>query len=135
MLKSRSFFAIFLAIALLLRSTAGLAMQIEMAYGIAVQGVGTQSQAATSIMPPCHESLQKVVIETKTFFQSNIAEVETANYEQSNESTACSLCCVAAALPSEFKVLLCTNAYPTPTAVLFNNLPALALRPTKPPLS
>lgn len=105
----------FLALALLLRSAAGLAMQIDMAYRMMHAAA---PMAATQAVPPCHEAMQG-------------ADASASNAADAGH---CSLCCMAVALPSTTLFTFLPIEYPAPTAALFLSLPAPAQRPAKPPL-
>jgi hypothetical protein len=118
----RPFLIAFLALALLLRSAAGLAMQIDMAYGML-----QANTAATKAAPPCHEAMQSMN-------PSPAMDMSDMNGSNTADSSACSLCCVAAAISSHLVFTFLANTYPAPTAALFNSLPAPAQRPAKPPL-
>ncbi len=125
MVLQRRFFMVFLVFALLLRSAAGLTMQIEMVYGIA------QARATQQAVPPCHLAMQNMdapLTDGVSPTPSNNAATNTT------ESSGCSLCCVLAVMPSAPLFVLNPVQYPAPTAALFNSLPAAAQRPTKPPL-
>lgn len=108
----RKLFAVFFALCLLMQISAGMAMQVDMIYGMMKSNAATQTQ----VLSPCHEALNDVG-------SSNVADV-----------SACSLCCMAVALPNVMVSSVLPIQHPVPIAVLFNNLPADAQRPAKPPL-
>ena len=115
MMFNRRFFMALLALALLLRSAAGLAMQIDMAYGMMHAAA---PMATTQVVPPCHEAMQG-------------AEASASN---AADASHCSLCCMAVALQSTTVFTFLPIEYPAPITALFLSLPAPAQRPTKPPL-
>jgi hypothetical protein len=122
MLLKRRFLMVFLALILLLRSTAGLTMQIEMTY--ATNAHASASTAAVRMTMPCHTDAN-----AKT-----LAQTPSPDYTTTLGHSACELCCVPALLPSRVNFTSIRGVYPVPFAALFNNLPAPAQRPIKPPL-
>ena len=122
MLLNRRFFIAFLALVLLIRSAAGFAMQIDMAYGM----IQTNT-AATQLVPSCHEGMPAMGASTSM-------NMDDSNGASATDSSACSLCCIAVAFTSTVVFHFLPIQSPAPTAVLFNSLPAAEQRPTKPPL-
>lgn len=116
MLFNRRFFIAFLALALLIRSAAGFAMQIEMTY--------TLTQASVAMKAPAHEA--------HPCHTDN--PVSNADSAQSPHHSDCGQCCVPALLPSIAVFKAFYSPHPAPFAALFNNVPAPAQRPVKPPL-
>jgi hypothetical protein len=151
-LTSRLIFAVLLALALLLRSTAGLAMQVEMVLQMgSAQAFATQ-HAKPHTPPPCHTKVKVSDINDtpltsyktyKTYKFVTTDTIDTADTTQTSEAAdasepasaaACAVCCTALALPSRPTLHLARQPHPAPTAALFNSLPAPAQRPAKPPL-
>jgi hypothetical protein len=148
-LTSRLIFAVLLALALLLRSTAGLAMQVEMVVQMgSAQAFATQ-HAKPHTPPPCHTQAKVSDINDtpltsyKTYKTYKTYKFDTTDTAQTSEvadasepasAAACAVCCTALALPSRPTLHLARQPHPAPTAALFNSLPAPAQRPAKPPL-
>ncbi len=136
MLFKNKFFLIGLVLAMLLRSTAGLAMQIDMAYLAMNNPVKMQ---VAKVLPACHTAMQtaSLAVNLEVNMGENVGSRGIGADAPSNlnpEPSACALCCIAATMPSETVFAIFPTQHLAPTAVLFNNLPAPAQRPAKPPL-
>lgn len=139
--QKRPLFIVLIVIALLVRSAAGFAMQFNIADGTKQasgqpssqaphQSVNQASQASQALMAlpsqhPCHSTSDRSMV--------SVDDASGAGALQDCHGQ-CGQCCMTAALPSQFTFDLPLAQHAAPSALLFNNLPAIAQRPSKPPL-